>query len=157
MFEWGRQPRALQPSAPAAIGAADGSFRREKCSYQNEKYSNVFFTEFYEFFTEPNKKKFGFNADPQIEPGLAFQLGSPVSTTSLLPAGILDLLAASIRVLVFSSYLWNPLLNREINRGSGWDAARGLTLFLQRHSGVGLPSPALPACLGPGGDPPDGG
>lgn len=157
MFERGRQPRALQLSAPATIGAADGSFRHEKRSYQNEKYGNIFFSEFYKFFTEPNKKKFGFKADPQIEPGFAFQLGSPVSTTSLLPAGILDLLAASIRVLVFSSYLWNPLLNCEINRGSGWDVAQGLTLFLQRHSSVGPPSPALTAYLGPGGDPPNPG
>lgn len=73
MFEWGRQPRALQLSAPATIGAADGSFRHEKRSYQNEKYSNIFFSEFYKFFTELNKKKFGFKADPQIEPGFAFQ------------------------------------------------------------------------------------
>lgn len=53
-------------------------------------------------------KKMALIAVPQIKPDFAFQVHPPASTTSQLPAGILDLHSASIRVLVFASYLRNP-------------------------------------------------
>lgn len=94
---------------------------------------------------QKKKKKAALKAVPQIKPDFAFQVRPPASAASQLPAGILDLLSVSIRVLVFSSYLWNPLLNREINWGRGWDTASvrsscssGLTLFLRaRGAGEG--------------------
>lgn len=83
----------------------------------------------HKIFAEPKekeKKKVALIAVPQIKPDFAFKVHPPASTTSQLPAGILDLLSASIRVLVFASYLWNPLLNREIKWGRGWDVANAL-------------------------------
>lgn len=85
-----------------------------------------FFSDLHKIFAEPKekeKKRLALVAVLQIKPDFAFKAHPPASTTSQLPAGILDFLSASIRVLVFASYLWNPLLNREIKRGSGWDAA----------------------------------
>lgn len=72
---------------------------------------------------QKNQKKAALKAVPQTQPDFAFQVRPPASTASQLPAGILELLPVSIRVLVFSSYLRNPPLNREINWGRGWDTA----------------------------------